>query len=70
MRIVFERYGTVREMLCARERPETHAALRGVIDCAILYKCYLKYNRPNYIKNRIMQVWMSVADMPMHAPIP
>lgn len=70
MRIVFERYGTVREMLCARDRPETHATLRSVIDCAILYKCYIKFNRPNYIKNRIMHVWNSVADDPMHAPVP
>jgi len=68
VRIVCEHYGTTFAMLNARSSTAMTQDARKVLDCAILYKCYLKFNRPNYIKNRITEIWNSLCST--EAPLP
>lgn len=53
-------HGSVTELLLARASENITDDARKVIDCAILYICYIKYNRPSYIKKCISQIWKSL----------
>ena len=62
MAMVRGRFPTIRDMLNVRNMPNTNRDAKLLLDCTIMYHCYLRLGRPDSIMLRVRQMWAELTD--------
>ena len=63
MAMVRDRFPTIRDMLNVRNMPGTNNDARLLLDCTMMYQCYLRLGQPDVMKRRIQEMWAELTEV-------
>ena len=64
MAMVRDRFPTIRDMLNVRNMLNTNNDARLLLDCTMMYHCYLRLGRPGVMKRRVLEMWLELTEIP------